>query len=357
MSTKFHPVAAARSRIKSAAVSALVIGLVPFGLLFLALTIVPRWILDESIRRNGQPVPVSDRINAENDVRMALVQAVGGLVVALGAWTAWRQLQATQKRDREELRLTREAQITDRFTRAIDQLASSTLAGRLGGIYALGRIARESARDHWPIIEVLTAYIRENASWNGARDASSPPEVQAIANVLREREWAHEAATECLELPDVNMGYVNLRGAFLFRANLQRTNLLQANLFQANLAKAELEGASLHCAKAEGAVLADAQLYCAHLEGANLQGANLKGSKLKKAVLIGADLRNADLRDALFFETDLSGADLRGANLSETDPGFAELSCARWDETTVWPGAFDPKPFSTQQSDGSWTVH
>src|SRR3982751_6161439 len=31
---------------------------------------------------------------------------------------------------------------------------------RLGAIYALERIPRDSERDHWPIMEVLCAYVR-----------------------------------------------------------------------------------------------------------------------------------------------------------------------------------------------------
>jgi hypothetical protein len=34
---------------------------------------------------------------------------------------------------------------------------------RLGGIYALERIARDSPTDHWTIIEVLSTYVRENS--------------------------------------------------------------------------------------------------------------------------------------------------------------------------------------------------
>ena len=37
------------------------------------------------------------------------------------------------------------------------------MAIRLGGIYALERIARDSEKDHGPIMEVLTAYVREKA--------------------------------------------------------------------------------------------------------------------------------------------------------------------------------------------------
>ena len=34
---------------------------------------------------------------------------------------------------------------------------------RLGGIYALERIAKDSPKDEWTIMEVLTAYVRQNA--------------------------------------------------------------------------------------------------------------------------------------------------------------------------------------------------
>jgi hypothetical protein len=44
--------------------------------------------------------------------------------------------------------LTEQGQVTDRYTKAIEQLGSDKLDVRIGGIYALQRIARDSARDH-----------------------------------------------------------------------------------------------------------------------------------------------------------------------------------------------------------------
>ena len=61
--------------------------------------------------------------------------------------------QAQLRHAQEELSLTRQGQITERFTRAIDQLGHARTEIRLGGIYALERIARESEEDHWPIME------------------------------------------------------------------------------------------------------------------------------------------------------------------------------------------------------------
>ena len=59
--------------------------------------------------------------------------------------------------------LSREGQVTDRYTKAIEQLGSDKLDVRIGGIYALERVARDSAKDHPTIMEVLTAFIREHS--------------------------------------------------------------------------------------------------------------------------------------------------------------------------------------------------
>jgi hypothetical protein len=81
----------------------------------------------------------------------------------------------TQAGAQETLRLTEQGQITERFTRAIEQLGATDDKGekkleiRLGGIYALERIAWDSPeRDYSTVMEVLTAYVRENtpqSSW------------------------------------------------------------------------------------------------------------------------------------------------------------------------------------------------
>ena len=70
---------------------------------------------------------------------------------------------------RKNLKIAQEGQITERFTRAVDQLGAIDQLGnpaieiRLGGIYALERIANESEKDYWPIMEILTAYVRKNS--------------------------------------------------------------------------------------------------------------------------------------------------------------------------------------------------
>ena len=67
--------------------------------------------------------------------------------------------------------LSRECQVTNRYTKAIEQLGSDKLDVRIGGIYALERVARDSARDHPIVIEVLAAFFREHS-----REQWPPPD-------------------------------------------------------------------------------------------------------------------------------------------------------------------------------------
>ena len=103
--------------------------------------------------------------------------------------------------------LTEQGQVTDRYTKAIEQLGSDKPDVRIGGIYALERIARDSARDHPTVMEVLTAFIREHSQedwplpaptsrmkWIIRRarfreqERSTRPDVEAALTVLGRRE-------------------------------------------------------------------------------------------------------------------------------------------------------------------------
>jgi hypothetical protein len=94
---------------------------------------------------------------------------------------ARRTLELTQWGQQRTHELTEQGQVTDRYTKAIEQLGSGTLDIRIGGIYALERIARDSARDHPTIMEVLTAFIREHSPRNTSPDQISSTNVKDLA--------------------------------------------------------------------------------------------------------------------------------------------------------------------------------
>jgi hypothetical protein len=119
----------------------------------------------------------TERAKQENKDRATLAQIFGGVAIGIGLYYTWRRitiLQETSESNRinaeKSLKVSQEGQITERFTRAVDQLGAIDKLGnpaieiRLGGIYALERIANESERDYWLIMEILTVYIRKNSN-------------------------------------------------------------------------------------------------------------------------------------------------------------------------------------------------
>lgn len=260
-----------------------------------------------------------------------VIQAVGVLLAALAGLGGLyltrqntdKQLRQARESQEQAQRLTEQGQITERFTRAIDQLGATDEKGkkleiRLGGIYALERIDKESPERayHGTVMEVLTAYVRENSRRDRGKsstptsaaieaaeqdkgveqdvepDLQRPPaDIQAILDVLKRREEER--------VPEKHRVFIDLQGAFLQHAHLPRVNFRVAELWKANLRRAFLRKADLTDADLTEANLQRAFLKEADLSEADLRGADLRGAKLQGAKLQGADLRGADLRGAL----------------------------------------------------------
>jgi hypothetical protein len=102
------------------------------------------------------------RLKQRNDVRTTLLQGLAGAVVAVGLSLTWRQIRVNQ-----------EGQITERFNKAVDHLGTDKLDLRLGGTYALERIAKNSSEDRDTIAKVLTAFVRQRSPWPPSSPAST----------------------------------------------------------------------------------------------------------------------------------------------------------------------------------------
>jgi hypothetical protein len=129
-------------------------GLAALVIILACVLIIPQWLVRWELGAAARTLSAADRARAINDIRGTLLQGIGGTVILLGAYFTYRQLQTAQQ-----------GQVTERFTRAIDQLGHAELDVRLGGIYALERIANDSLDDRATIAEVLTAFVRSHAPW------------------------------------------------------------------------------------------------------------------------------------------------------------------------------------------------
>jgi Pentapeptide repeats (8 copies) len=255
-----------------------------------------------------------DLIQAQNSARATLVQTLGGAVLLIGLILTWRTMRATLL----NIELTQDKQITERFTKAVEQLGHENVTVRIGGIFALGRIARESKTDHWPIMEILTAYLR-NRSSETKRAANSPTGSDAAS-------CAH---CPCYELnahqmiPETNADFAAIVEVLRCRKASYESSDQRLNLERVNLEGVNFSGADLRGARLFGASLQGARFYRAHLEGADFSGAILRGTDFTEAYLDGVNLIGTDLHRAVLVGTDLErammySANLLGANLTDS---------------------------------------
>lgn len=165
-------------------------------------------------------------------------------------------------------RLSQQGQVTDRYTRAIEQIGSDKLDVRIGGIFALERIARDSARDHPTVMEVLAAFIREHS---GDEPASPAPDDRDDERFWRTTRADVHAAVTVLgrrnTAQDVGRG-PDLSGAVIRYADLTGSNFRNALFFHA-----DLTGLILRHANLTRAIFSGTKLTGANLEGADLTGA------------------------------------------------------------------------------------
>ncbi|WP_424973790.1 pentapeptide repeat-containing protein [Dinoroseobacter sp. S124A] len=233
---------------------------------------------------------------------------------------------------------------------------------RVGAILSLERISISSPPDHVRIMEILCAYVRENACIVPVKENPKKPEdwkqrtdTQMALTVIgrrgpdkitleQARGYALDLRGADVQLADMSEGAWQkarlsdavMARALLFNANLQEANLWDANLQQANLWDANLQEAKLGGANLQEAGLWDANLQEADLGGANLQEADLGGANLQEAKLGDANLQEAKLGGANLQEAKLGGANLQQAKLGGANLQEAKLGGANLQQANLW---------------------
>ena len=216
-----------------------------------------------------------------------LATVLAGVGLYLTYSTGQAQLESAQ----QERQLNSERLVTDRFAKAVEQLGSKEPDVRIGAIYSLERLAKDSPKDHWTIMEVLTAFVRSRSplskDWKpGSKQelAVVTTDVQATLTVLGRRDLQHDPEGQHLNLKrtnlkGINLNNTNLPGAYLIAADLEGAYLIGTNFSGAGLSAADLSGANLIAADLEGAYLIGTNFSGAVFDFADIRGADLEGAK------------------------------------------------------------------------------
>lgn len=311
------------------------LGLVLWGLIVPG----PRWIVHG---KNLQPAELQ---KARDDVRTTLIQAVGGTALLLGLFFTARSA-----------RLSRVGQITDRFSKAITQIGDPEQAVRTGGLYAMERIARDSAADRRAVREILLRLVRDaGGSCDDPKAAMRPlsSDGQIALRILGRRSGSN------WESMRLDLGEICLNGASLEGGNWQYADFAHTRMSRAEFMDAKCRRARFHNADLSGAFLSRADLRGAFLRAANLEGAFFTGANCRGADFMAADLsaavfrnpaykrfalrrspfnRKTRLRNANFAHADLTGTNFRDVDLSKAKGlNIAQLMFADVCEHTRMP--------------------
>lgn len=163
---------------------------------------------------------------------------------------------------------------TEMFSRATEQLGKSDEASetaRIGAIYTLEQIAKDSPEDHWKIMELLTFYVREKDFYSGELEPGFVQniirdDVQIILDVIGRRNYQNDPEGKILDFAGIELPVANFSKAHLKTANFSLSQLLGASFNDANL------------------------------QGASFRGTDLRGASFKETDLKGADICKANLR-------------------------------------------------------------
>ncbi|WP_167366969.1 pentapeptide repeat-containing protein [Microbacterium paludicola] len=261
------------------------------------------WLLPSALV-DYDGVSAKARASSIATARQTVLWMLGGLIAISGLIFTWRRDGVASER----ARLDRDANLTSRFTDAIGQLGNDSIAVRVGGVYALERIAFDSPRDRQTILDVLAAYVRNNGERKP--DAPSPVDVVAAGPVI--------GRITRMAIPEHS---TDLHGAHFNKAELSNANLRGADLSYADIRYANFFEASL-----VGADLSDVSGWRVRLERADLRDAVMRQAGLYEAVLDDADLTNADLTGAKLEGASFRGAVLVGATFPRSQLALIELS-------------------------------
>ena len=218
-----------------------------------------------------------------NESGLTVVVIIIALLVAM-----WRSMIAERQTN-----TTQEGLQNERYKKGAEMLGSKFLSVRLGGIYALQRLAKEHPmQNHVQIMQLFCAFVCDPPKAREATDLLLGKDIQTVMEAIGGR------SKEGIELENKEDFKLDFRSANLGRLFLKDADLSSANFESAIFSNADLWGVDL----------SNCQCLNVRFSNANLNGANLSDAFLEGAKFSDVLLANANLSDANLLNTDLSGA-------------------------------------------------
>jgi len=200
--------------------------LIILGIIFsiVLITIVLIFSFSDFAFLNAKGLNIEHRLQYGIPAAQTTGTIVAGIAVFFNAYQASRSANTANENAKavyKNAQAAEDKQITDRFSKAIELLGNQQIEVKLGGIYALEQIAKDAPKKyHWTVMEVLTAFVRENAPLKKEEEGEKEEipklrtDIQAALTVIGRRNCENEQENQRLDL-----NRIDIRGANLSKAN------------------------------------------------------------------------------------------------------------------------------------------
>lgn len=272
-----------------------------------------------------------------NNYRSTIAQVLGGIAVIAGLYLTARNVFAAEQ-----------TRWTKTFSDSVGQLGATGTNGepllsiRVGAIYSMERLSRDSPRDAMMISNVLLQYVQNRATLAAAREfptaSTSPylPDCEASLAVLGAiRARASTGRNLKLVLLDSFLPNLILTGKQLIGFHFKKVEFSGSHFDGGNLFELMFEDSTLEgCSFAESK-LSSLEINLCRGQGASFSAASMKRSKILSSNFLECDFTHAKLQESQFSDSDLTGSDFSNSNLEASVVSNCILSNVRFDNANL----------------------
>ena len=288
-------------------------------------------------------------------IRNVVLVVASVIALLLAMWRsiiADRQAAAAQA----QLALAERESLDARYQKGADMLGSGSVSTRIGGVYALKRLAENRPeRFHLQVMELLCAFVRNppepkhphrplGEDITGALDFIIYRSADAIA-IEESTRCTTPRAGPFTDFRDEEGFRVNLKGAILEGANLRSAKLREANLDNVKMVLVFGRDADFSGAQILTCNLTRSSFHGAIFDRATMNDVNMTNTSFQISSFMGAYMK-VDLSESDLSGANLTKAYLGSANLKHTSMNDADLSGARLERAPR-------RPLSTETGEGA----
>lgn len=191
-----------------------------------------------------------------------------GLGVApLGLYLANIRTESLQHQTNTE----KEKAVTESFAKSVELLGNERETARQGGIYALGRLARDNRELHPMIMNIVASYIRQESRtyFDENKDSKTdteadviekfsskpmPMDIEAAIAVIRDRLKSHDRTV------GKNRYVLDLSNTYIFNADFTDTSLKKVNFSDSVLVGCAFDGTDITDSNFQSSKMKDTDL-------------------------------------------------------------------------------------------------